>query len=174
MDNFLTIVKTGSLEQLIDLLKKEKLNTHEFENESMNPFMLSAWKQNTEMLKVFLDYGMPIDIKNSYGETALMAAIEIASFSTVQFLISKGAKINLKNYENKSIFDYAIENYGEEGEKIIKILLSNHMKTSKKELEKSVHPTLKVSILEFYENLLLKETLDKTLKQNIKQTKIKL
>lgn len=79
--------------------------------------MLCAWKDNAEMIKAFIDYGIDVDIKNNRGETALMSAIEGQSLSVIQLLISNGANVNLKNQEGKTVFDYAIENYAEEGEK---------------------------------------------------------
>lgn len=46
------------------------------------------------------------------------------------------------------------------------MLLLNNIKTSKKVLKDNLHPSIKGSILEFYESLNLKTNLEKKLKKN--------
>lgn len=63
----------------------------------------SRYASNTETLKVMLDYGADIDIKNSLGQTLVMSAFISSSFAHVELLLARGANPNPVNINNLSL-----------------------------------------------------------------------
>lgn len=63
----------------------------------------SVWAKNTETLKLMLDYGADIDIRNSLQQTVLMAAFFSSSFEHMELLINRGANPNPVDINNLSL-----------------------------------------------------------------------
>ncbi len=61
-----------------------------------------AREGNTVELLEFIDHGVPIDIQDADGNTALMLAAYNGHPSTVQALIERGADVNLRNNRDQS------------------------------------------------------------------------
>ena len=55
-----------------------------------------------EVVKLLLAKGADINVKNSNGETALMAASSRGNADVVKLLLDKGADINVKNSKGKT------------------------------------------------------------------------
>ncbi|KJM64875.1 Inversin [Pluralibacter gergoviae] len=51
----------------------------------------SIWAKNTDSLKVLLDYGADINIRDSLGETVLIQALDAQSYDHVILLLQRGA-----------------------------------------------------------------------------------
>jgi len=59
--------------------------------------------KNTETLKVMLDYGADINIRDSLKQTLLMSAFFGSSFEHMELLINKGANPNPVDINNLSL-----------------------------------------------------------------------
>jgi len=97
----------------------------------------SRYAENTETLKVMLDYGVDIDIRDSLNQTLLMDAFMSTSFDHVELLLSKGANPNPVNVNNLSLLQVVkreIEDskegteYNERCKKILNIMISKGAK----------------------------------------------
>ena len=56
----------------------------------------SIWAKNTDSLKVILDYGADINIRDSLGETVLIEALDAQSYDHVILLLQRGADSSIK------------------------------------------------------------------------------
>jgi uncharacterized protein len=56
----------------------------------------------TEELVGFVDHGLPADVQDDDGNTALMLAAYHGHTATVQRLVDRGADVNLRNNRNQS------------------------------------------------------------------------
>lgn len=63
----------------------------------------TRYAKNTETLKVMLDYGADIDIRDSLEQTLLMNAFMSVSFDHVELLLSRGANPNPVNVNGLSL-----------------------------------------------------------------------
>jgi len=97
----------------------------------------SQYAENTETLKVMLDYGADIDIRDSLNQTLLMDAFFNSSFDHIELLLSKGANPNPVNVNNLSLLQVVKREikdskegteYNERCKKILNIMISKGAK----------------------------------------------
>lgn len=69
---------------------------HAFNLEERSAFVNFASKGNFEAVKNLLSDGMPINVVNKDGETALIGAIESQHHKITDFLLNSGANVNIK------------------------------------------------------------------------------
>lgn len=70
---------------------------------------IAVWNNDIDMINLFLKYGASVNQKNKAGETPLSIAAFKGHKNLVEYLISKGAKVNL-NEPNWSPLHYAAFN----------------------------------------------------------------
>ena len=58
---------------------------------------LAIFRGNTEMVKLLLNEGAPVDGKNKHGYTVLMWASKCGNTEVVQLLLDKGALVDEKD-----------------------------------------------------------------------------
>ena len=86
-------------------------------------FVCAGNKNHTDILQAFLDHGMNINIKDEYGDTALMCASRFGSEKSVTFLLNQNANPNIQDSDDgNNALIYASYN----GYKGIVQLLLNH------------------------------------------------
>ena len=56
----------------------------------------------TEQLAGFVEHGLPVDVQDEEGNTALMLAAYHGHAGTVQMLIERGADVDLRNNRNQA------------------------------------------------------------------------
>ena len=90
-------------------------------NNTLNILLLQASENNNlERLKLLVDEGVYIDIRDEYGKTALMLASEYGHSEVVKYLIDKGTDINAKNNDGKTALMLASENGHSEVAELLK------------------------------------------------------
>lgn len=72
------------------------INTHEL--------FKAAKKNDIQTLKILLDRGVNINIKDKNGMTPLMWATYYCHFNIVELLLENGANVNLKNNFGETAF----------------------------------------------------------------------
>ena len=82
-----------------------------------------AGNNDIDVLKLFLDRKININIKNEAGDTALMRASDCGFKEIVQLLLDHGADVDLKNKKGRTASDLAENNE-------IKEMIQNHVNTS--------------------------------------------
>ena len=60
-----------------------------------------------EALKLCLEKGGNVNAKNSMGVTAVIGAANRGSDDMIEFLVSKGAKLDIKDNEGRTPFNWA-------------------------------------------------------------------
>ena len=60
----------------------------------------------TSILNYLIDHGLPIEKRNSEGNTLLFLAIFYRKLDIIKLLLDKGANINHKNKKGESVHDY--------------------------------------------------------------------
>lgn len=60
-------------------------------------------------VRMILNSGVNVDVKNSTGRTALMMAAERGDYEMVKLLLRKGSNINITDKLNNDAFDYALD-----------------------------------------------------------------
>ena len=83
---------------------------------------------NIDIIDLFLQRGVDIDILNYWNENALHIAITVRKKEAVRFLIERGANINIRECQDNTPLDYAI---GKKDKEIIELLKSYGAKTGK-------------------------------------------
>ena len=81
-------------------------------------------KPRTELIELLIDYGADINVRDRAGRTCLMLSIKYLHEDTVAMLISKGARIDIKAPDGRSMLDMAKEKQ-EKIDKILKTLNSS-------------------------------------------------
>jgi hypothetical protein len=61
----------------------------------------------TEIVKLLVEKGAKLDIKNKDGDTALIDASSTGGTEIVKLLVEKGAKLDIKNKDGKTALDLA-------------------------------------------------------------------
>ena len=79
-----------------------------------------AQNGNLEMVAMFLDGGMNINVRNAEGTTALCAAAMNGHPELVQFLAAAGADLNIRNHQGLTAVDLARK---DGAEKMVSLLL---------------------------------------------------
>ena len=97
----------------------------------------SQYAENTETLKVMLDYGADIDIRDILHQTLAMDAFYNSSFDHVELLLSRGANPNPVNVNNLSFLQVVKREikdskegteYNERCKKIVNMMISKGVK----------------------------------------------
>jgi len=60
-----------------------------------------------EAVKLCFDLGMDVNTTNSMGLTALMGAANRGSDPIIEFLVSKGARVDMKDKEGRSAYNWS-------------------------------------------------------------------
>jgi len=74
------------------------------------PILYAAEKNQTETVKVLLEYNAKVDVTDSPGNSPLSLAVANRSLPIVQMLIGKGAKADIKDREGKHVLQVSLEN----------------------------------------------------------------
>ena len=71
--------------------------------------LIAASTKNAEIVKLLIDEGADVNIKNSQGQTALMMAAfwHTNNIDIVKMLLDNGADVNAKDNQDKTALDYA-------------------------------------------------------------------
>ena len=69
-------------------------------------FLQSAYKGHSEKLKDLVELGVPVDLTDEKGRTALMLAAYNGHTSIVEFLLAKGADVNAKDKDGQTALFY--------------------------------------------------------------------
>ena len=88
----------GNTERVLELIDEDPARIDFFSPEGFTPLMLAAHFGHDETTKVLLNAGAHLDAisKHEIGVTALHAALFGGKTSTAQFLIERGADLNIK------------------------------------------------------------------------------
>jgi ankyrin repeat protein len=71
--------------------------------------MTAASIGNLEIVKLLVEHGADVNLKNVKGNTALILAAQNDNFNIVKYLVEKGADVKIKNEYGKTAL-YSIEN----------------------------------------------------------------
>lgn len=78
--------------------------------EAQHPLHTAVLRSEPSMVKTFVDAGCDVNLRTSYGKTALMWAAEYASKETVRILLDLGADPNLKQPDGSNALFGALLN----------------------------------------------------------------
>jgi uncharacterized protein len=70
--------------------------------------MASAYKGNTEMVKLLLENGANPNLTDANGQTVLMMAITVQNIEIIQLLLDKKVDLNVRDNNKKQALDYAL------------------------------------------------------------------
>jgi ankyrin repeat protein len=123
----LLFVTEKESEEMVSLIlsysrnKKELINKHYEENR--NPLTMSQFHQKNNILKIFIDNGADVNVKNIYGFTPLIQACLQRDLEIVLKLIQTGVDINMKSDSGLNSLMTASINGNED---IVKTLIDKH------------------------------------------------
>lgn len=105
------------------------LEKTELEKEELNKVLIWAIdNNNTNIIKLAINKGADVNIKNKDGNTALIIAASDGSLFLVELLLSKGANINDKNIKGDTALHISCQKFYKD---IVKILLDNKADVNK-------------------------------------------
>ena len=82
----------------------------------------AAWRGHCDLLKVLFQHGANPEVKDEYGNTALMEASSHGHDKVVELLLQGGAPVNSKDMHGNTALHYASEGRGCGSQKCIDIL----------------------------------------------------
>ena len=111
--------------ELMCLYKPDKHQTNRFGGTALIP---SSEKGFLKTMQLALDYGVPVNYQNRLAWSALLETVILGDGGflyqdIIRELIEHGADPKIKDFENKSSMDYALEN---KQEAVIQILKNEH------------------------------------------------
>lgn len=74
----------------------------------INPLSSAIYGEHPEALRTLLEQGANVDIRNSYGETALILAARQKRPASLTILINSGANINLQDNDGRTALHKAV------------------------------------------------------------------
>ncbi|ELR14632.1 ankyrin repeat-containing protein [Acanthamoeba castellanii str. Neff] len=85
-----------------------------------------AFKGQLEVVKMLLDKGCPVDIRNAQKETALTLAVMYNRAETVKYLLEKGANPRVSDWMGRTVRDAAEQSFtpNEEAKQVLLDALS--------------------------------------------------
>lgn len=107
------------VEQVASLIKNGA-NVNTRDNDSGDTPLMEAAADymhtghGAEVVKLLLEAGAKIDCKNDNGWTPFFKALRWQRLAVAKLLIDAGAKVNLKDYENKTAWQYCAPEIGKE------------------------------------------------------------
>jgi uncharacterized protein len=126
-----TLARTGSVEQVKEVLKKTP-NAFTIVNEyGFSPLLLACYKGNNEVAKLLIDSGGDINLLTKMG-TPLMAAVVRGNNEMAQLLIEKKADVNATDESGITALIYAVQF---QNIAILKLLLQNNADKTHKDNE---------------------------------------
>lgn len=90
------------------------------------PLHCAAFKGQLEVVKMLLDKGCPVDIRNAQKETALTLAVMYNRAETVKYLLEKGANPRVSDWMGRTVRDAAEQSFtpNEEAKQVLLDALS--------------------------------------------------
>uniref|UniRef100_A0A182MH64 Uncharacterized protein n=1 Tax=Anopheles culicifacies TaxID=139723 RepID=A0A182MH64_9DIPT len=99
---------------------RSNINRKEVSGQGLTPLQIAARKGYSDVVKMLLEQGANVQLRDSNGNSALHFAVECGCAKTVRLLLRHGASAGVKNSLGKSPLQLAIAN---EHRKIIRMLL---------------------------------------------------
>lgn len=72
---------------------------------------LASLEKNPEIIQFFIDKGLNVNTKNSYGETPLFVALQYERYETAQIFLDNFTDVNIRDTHNKSVLSYFFSKY---------------------------------------------------------------
>ena len=107
-ESIFTIARSGSVNQVKELLKTHPNCINEKNSEGYTPLILACYRSNNEVATFFIDNGAIIDEISPMG-TPLMAAVVKGNIEIVKLLISKNADVNIADANGTTALIYAVQ-----------------------------------------------------------------
>ena len=126
-----TLARTGSVEQVKEMLKKNPNAFTVVNDNGFSPLLLACYKGNNEVAKLLIDSGGDINLVTKMG-TPLMAAIVRGNNEMAQLLIEKKADVNATDESGITALIYAVQF---QNIVILKLLLQNNADKTHKDKE---------------------------------------
>jgi len=126
-ESIFTIARSGSVDQVKELLKTEPNCINQKNSDGFTPLILACYRSNNEVAVFFIENGASIN-ENSPMGTALMAAIVKGNNVIVSILLEKKADVNISDNQGITPLMYAVQFKNSEA---IKWLLSKNADKTK-------------------------------------------
>ncbi len=102
----LCAVEGGSMEVATVLLRAGSMP--DGVNHTLSPFVAAAWEDRRDLVELLLQFGADVNRPDpETGDTALMAAAGVGNLPFVDFLLSLGAKPDVKTRKGEDALYYA-------------------------------------------------------------------
>jgi uncharacterized protein len=105
--NAYDIARSGTLEEIKSLYKKDSLSLYKPNETGYTPLILACYRGNNEVANFLINKKITLDYGSGLG-TALMAATYKENTEIVKLLIEKGANINLTDANGQTVLMLAI------------------------------------------------------------------
>ena len=119
-------IQNNDTYKVSSILEKQKVNINYisklYDYEARTPLTLASQKRNYEIVKLLVDKGAGVNIRDGANHTALIEASKRGYFEIVKYLVENGADINAKDNDGKTTLMIASEDRNLE---IVKYLVRN-------------------------------------------------
>ena len=132
----LDAVINNNLEKVKNLIKHGADIDIKDNEYKMTPLMYAIHFGYTDMANFFIDNNAKLDEQNTYGETALIRAVNAGNIDIVKKLIEHGADVNTKDETETTAFNYVKDIEDEKIQEDIIKLLNNAEQIRQKYLQK--------------------------------------
>jgi ankyrin repeat protein len=120
-----TAIMLASYQGFKDIVEKLYLKGAEINHAGWNPLIYAASGGHTDIIRLLLEGGVPINSVAPNGTTALMMAARGNHKDAVKVLLEKGADPNLKNDWDMTALDVALKKDHNEVAKLLRVRVSD-------------------------------------------------
>ncbi|MFN4199490.1 MAG: ankyrin repeat domain-containing protein [Flavobacterium sp.] len=124
--DFFSWIINGEVAKVESYIESIPEATNQLSKEGFSPLILASYTGSLELVRLLVTKGAAVNYNSSMG-TALMAAIVKNHVTVVQFLLEKGADVNIWDERGTTPLIYAVQFKNKE---VIKLLLNHKPDTS--------------------------------------------
>lgn len=116
----------GMAKVMLDKLVKYVINPRNTPKHTDTVLHMAAMDGHPDIVKLLLDAGMNVDVRNKYGATPLNHASVLGRYDVVKMLLNAGADVNAETFESHDNGDTPVEVAAWNGNgRVVKLLLDS-------------------------------------------------
>lgn len=145
----------------VEKLINEGLKINLIDKNKQSPLLIAAENADEDMIKLLIENGADVDVRNMQDETAMVIAVKNARNleldkinNVVKILLENGADADIQDFKEETVLHLAVANIGKQ--EIVKMLLEENVNVNlKNEWDRTaLHEAIKNSFDSYHEEII--------------------